>query len=576
MGGTAGSSAATGGAGGRAGAGGHAGAAGGAGLAAGGVAGGNGGTSGGAGGAGKAGNGGASGAAGQTAVGGAAGGNPNQPQLGDATAGRDVFRFETFGNEGFWTDAAKLPQGIVAAGLTPVQALKAGLSVDSDAVVAAFPAATVTTIMNELKTDLSPANAPTLNNPATTIALINANAVIGVVPKDSNGDNKIDVTMGDKVGVTCAACHGITDHALFNLPTGGSIGKRVDGPAVHTINVGAIFALAANSRALYPILQLKQPDGSTIGRDPTFPGLTKASTEAEVDAYLNDPVKYPIGMFDDTIDGNGNPMHNTPMFRADLAAPWGTTGEFSKLDQFSNTVYTALLDPTNVTTTGGQAFVHKVAGTAGDTMVADYISVLAATGVTGYPFVKTGTVTTPGDPNGVLGLRVDNTKLIDLNAYLTSLPAPAGMAGAADAISRGKALFETPGRCIQCHNADQSVMVPPDVLPLALVWPGDNPTVLFTRDPPLSPAENSPGTFDDKHVIINASVRGLVRGEALPLLLDLARKPVFLHDNSVPSLDNLLDPVRGGTAPHPFYLNDSGSRTDMVTYLKSLDTTSKP
>ena len=30
---------------------------------------------------------------------------------GNAQAGRDVFRFKTFGNEGFWTDAMHLPQG---------------------------------------------------------------------------------------------------------------------------------------------------------------------------------------------------------------------------------------------------------------------------------------------------------------------------------------------------------------------------------------------------------------------------------------------------------------------------------
>lgn len=29
-------------------------------------------------------------------------------QDGDASGGRDVFRFEMFGNEGFWTDAVRL------------------------------------------------------------------------------------------------------------------------------------------------------------------------------------------------------------------------------------------------------------------------------------------------------------------------------------------------------------------------------------------------------------------------------------------------------------------------------------
>jgi mono/diheme cytochrome c family protein len=517
------------------------------------------------------------GGAGGGAVGGAGGtANPNAPVLGDATRGRDIFRFETFGNEGFWTDALQLPQGIVAAKVTPVMALKTGLSVDSDALAAAVPAATLNAIVAELKTDLSPANAPMLNDPATTLVLINANAVIGVVAKDSNADGKIDVSTGDKVGVACALCHGITDKSVFNLPTGGSIGKRVDGPAAHTLSVGGAVALAANSRAFYPLMQLKAADGSTIGRNPAFAGLTKLSSEAEVDAYLNDPLSYPVGMFDDTFDGNGNPMHNTPMFRADLAAPWGSAGEFSKLDQFANTVYTGLLDPTNLTTPGGQAFVHKVAGAAGDAVVADYVSVLAATGVTGYPYVKAGTVTQPGDPDGVLGLRVDNQKLIDMNAYMSGLPAPAGVVTDAAAVARGRAVFvAVTSRCTECHNVDQSQIVSPNIIPMLTIFPGDMPTVLATRDPPLSPIENTPGsTFDDKMIVINASVRGLVRGSAMPLLFDLARKPVFLHDNSVPTLEGLFDASRGATAPHPFYL-DATVGSDMAAYLKSLDATSR-
>jgi len=73
--------------------------------------------------------------------------------------------------------------------------------------------------------------------------------------------------------------------------------------------------------------------------------------------------------------------------------------------------------------------------------------------------------------------------------------------------------------------------------------------------------------------VVNASLRGLKRGIALPLLLDLARKPVFLHDNSVPSLEALLDPSRGPTAPHPFYLSRQGHRDDIVAFLRSLSTT---
>jgi len=43
---------------------------------------------------------------------------------------------------------------------------------------------------------------------------------------------------------------------------------------------------------------------------------------------------------------------------------------------------------------------------------------------------------------------------------------------------------------------------------------------------------------------------------------------VFLHDNSVPSLDNLLDSTRGASAPHPFYLGGR-DRADMIALLKS-------
>lgn len=99
--------------------------------------------------------------------------------------------------------------------------------------------------------------------------------------------------------------------------------------------------------------------------------------------------------------------------------------------------------------------------------------------------------------------------------------------------------------------------------------------VLAQRQPPLNPVLNTAGNiFDDKMAVVNASLRGEERGIALPLLLDLARKPVFLHDNSVPTLDNLLSPSRGATAPHPFYLADASQRADMVEFLRSLDTNS--
>ena len=491
--------------------------------------------------------------------------DPNQHQAGDKGAGRRVFRMETFGNEGFWTDAVRLPAGMLAAKFTPIDALKAGYSINVDAVSDDMKKV----IAAELKTDLSPARAPRLNDVATTVALVNANAIIGVVAKDSNGDGRIDIAAGDKVGVTCAFCHAITDESVYSMPRGGSIGKEVDGPTPHFLNLGATFAMASNTRALYPIAQLalKANGGKTIGRAPK--GLTAQSTEAEFDAYFGNPAYYPIGMFDDAFDGNGAPMHITPMFRADLSAPWGSEGTISKLDNFSNLVYTALLDLTGITTPGGRAFLHKLGGAAGDEIVDDYVKILAETHVTGYPYATVSTRTTPLTEEGPVGLRVDNQKLIDMNAYMNSLPAPDGARVDKASAKRGKDTFRA--SCTSCHQVDQGRKVGPVIVPMKTIFPGDNPVILAQRDPPLNPVQNTVDSlFDDKMVVVNASLRGLERGIALPLLLDLARKPVFLHDNSVANLETLLDPGRGAMAPHPFYVADGLARADVVAFLKGL------
>lgn len=56
-------------------------------------------------------------------------------------------------------------------------------------------------IGTEAKTDMPAQQAPTLNDPKTTLALINANAIVGIVPTDTNGDKRIDIMAGDKVGI---------------------------------------------------------------------------------------------------------------------------------------------------------------------------------------------------------------------------------------------------------------------------------------------------------------------------------------------------------------------------------------
>lgn len=480
--------------------------------------------------------------------------NPKPPKpirMGDVEVGRDVFRFETFGTEGFWTDAVRMPQGMAAKGVTMLAALKSGVSFDSEALTPELRE----TIARELKTDLSKANAPTINDPSQLPKLIGMNAVIGMVER--NG----------KVGVTCALCHAITDKSMYAFGTKGSIGRRIDGPTPHGLEVGKLLALADNSRALYPTLQLDQ-GGKAIGRVAKYK-LNKNSTEAQVDAYLNDPKAYPVGTFDDSPDGNGNSIHITPFFRQDLAAPFGSSGQNDVLDDFNNTVYTALFDQSNLLSSGGRKFMHALGGAGGDKISADYAYVLRVTGVKNYPYVNAPLVGKPGAPPTPTGKRVDGARLRGLNSYVVSLRAPKGLVVDAASVARGRETFRA--QCTSCHNADSSKPVDARLIPLKTLWPAYRPMTIAKRMPPLDPIRNSPGTFDDKMVVVDASPGGGKRGNALPLLLDLARKPVFLKDDSVKGLESLLSPARGATAPHPYYVGDRWRRRDVVAFLRSLD-----
>lgn len=479
--------------------------------------------------------------------------NPKPPKpikRGDFEKGRDVFRFETFGTEGFWTDAVRMPQGMARKKVTMLAALKNGVSFDSESMSPDLRAK----IEAESKTDLSPANAPTMNDPAMLPKLVASNAVIGMVVR--NG----------KTGVTCALCHAITDASVFRFGEKGSIGRRIDGPTPHGLEVGKLLAIADNSRALYPTLQLDQ-GGKAIGRVPKY-RLTKFSSEAQVDAYLSDPKAYPVGTFDDSPDGNGNSIHITPLFRQDLAAPYGSSGQNDVLDDFDNTVYTALFDQSNLLSPGGRKFMHALGGLGGDKITADYAYVLRVTGVKGYPYVNANGGFKPGSPPAPTGKRVDNALLLALNAYVARLPAPKGHPEDPASVARGREAFRA--QCTSCHNVDPLRPVDARLIPLAKLWPAYAPKTIAVRKAPLDPIRNSPGTFDDKMVVVDASPGGGKRGNALPLLLDLARKPVFLHDDSVKGLNALLSPARGAKAPHPYYVPNAGRRQDVMAFLRSL------
>ena len=72
-----------------------------------------------------------------------------------------------------------------------------------------------------------------LSDPATTVALLGLNAVVGVQAV-VNQNNQIE-----KLGITCALCHTDVDNSVLD-----GIGKRLDGWPNRDLNVGAIVALS--------------------------------------------------------------------------------------------------------------------------------------------------------------------------------------------------------------------------------------------------------------------------------------------------------------------------------------------
>ena len=136
--------------------------------------------------------------------------------------GRDIFRYDTFGDEAQWTDALGLHE-VIAAAVDPVTALSVGLKVDAEA----LPAAVVAGIQD---------GSVDLKDPATTVALLKLNAVVGVrgTVETVNGVDKLV-----RVGVTCALCHSTVDNSFAE-----GIGKRLDGWPNRDLNPGAIIALS--------------------------------------------------------------------------------------------------------------------------------------------------------------------------------------------------------------------------------------------------------------------------------------------------------------------------------------------
>ena len=305
--------------------------------------------------------------------------------------GRRIFRFDTFGSEAFWGDALQLHKAIageknggVGGGISPKTALSVGLKVDAEA----LPAELVAQIK---------AGKVDLDDPATTLALLKLNAVVGVTGKfDKAGRIQ-------SMGIQCAFCHATVDDSFAP-----GIGRRLDGWANRDLNVGAIVSLAPN---LKPFTDLLGVDVATVKK-------VLAS--------------WGPGRFDAELDKDGKAFRPDGKQAGTLIPPaFGLAGvNLSTWTGFGSVTYwNAYVAATEM---------HG-SGTFFDPRFANKEQ---------YPVsAKSGAGNTRGTPDRI------TPKLAALHFYQIAIPAPKPPAGSFDkgAAARGKNLFDRKARCATCH-----------------------------------------------------------------------------------------------------------------------------
>jgi hypothetical protein len=305
--------------------------------------------------------------------------------------GRRIFRFDSFGSEAFFGDALQLHRAIagvknggVGAGVSPKTALAVGLKVDADA------------LPDELKAQIR-AGKVDLDDPATTLALLKLNAVVGVTGLfDEAGRIR-------SMGIQCAFCHSNVDNSFAP-----GIGKRLDGWANRDLNVGAIVSLAPS---LKPFTDLLGVDEATVRK-------VLAS--------------WGPGRYDAVLDKDGKGFRPDGGQAGTLIPPaFGLAGvNLHTWTGFGSVPYwNAYVAVTQM---------HG-SGTFFDSRFNDKEQ---------YPVsAKSGSGNTRGTPDLV------TSKLAALHLYQLAIPAPIPPRGSFDkaAALRGKEVFNGRGQCATCH-----------------------------------------------------------------------------------------------------------------------------
>lgn len=307
--------------------------------------------------------------------------------------GRQIFRFDTFGDEAFWGDTIKLHQSIqgarfggVGPGLSPKAALDAGLKVDADA----LPPDVAAKIKN---------GQLDLNDPANTLALMRANAVVGVTGIfDASGRLR-------SMGVQCALCHSTVDNSVAP-----GIGRRLDGWANRDLNIGAIINLSSDLSAIAKLL-----------------GVSEDAVRMALTAWGP-------GKFDAELILDGKAFRPDGKTAATLIPPaFGLAGvNLSTWTGWGSVPY-------------WNAFVANLE--------------MHGKGRFYDPRLNDATQFPVAARNGFGDVHNDSdlisSKLPDLHVYQLAIPAPKPPAGSfnQNAALRGKQVFDTKARCATCHVA---------------------------------------------------------------------------------------------------------------------------
>lgn len=306
--------------------------------------------------------------------------------------GRRIFRFETFGDEVYWSDTLKLHRAIAGAknggvgpGLSPKAALAAGLKVDMDALPADLVAKVKKGEVN-------------LDDPATTLALIKLDSVLGV-KGTFNPDGSLKA-----IGLTCAVCHSTVDDAF--MP---GIGHRLDGWPNRDLNVGAIVSMAPDTSALTKLLGV---DEATLKKVLASWGPGKFDAELNLDGKAFRPDGKPAATLIPAAFGMAGVNNHT------WTGGWGTVTYWN--------AYVANLE------LQGQ-------GTFFDARLND---------ANKYPIAAKAGFGNKRSPNDMV-----TAKLAALQFYQLAIPPPTPPAGSYDkaAAQRGETLFKGKATCAQCH-----------------------------------------------------------------------------------------------------------------------------